>query len=48
MYLIVIGLILGLFSIFLMNNNYSSIGFLFLAVGIILMNKGFKIQKKQK
>lgn len=47
MYLIIIGLILGLFSIFLMNNNFSTIGFLLFAVGVVLMNKGFKIQRKK-
>jgi uncharacterized membrane protein len=47
MYLIVIGLILGLFSMFLMNYNYSAIGFLFFAIGVVMMNRGFKTHRKK-
>ena len=42
MYLVIMGLILVLGAIFLMNNSFSTIGFLVFAVGLVLMNKGYK------
>ena len=46
MYLVVLGLILGLIGIGLLNYNYSSWGFLCAGIGAVLMNKGYKKMKR--